>query len=326
MRRRAFITLLGGAAVWPVAAIAQSSAMPVVALITGAGGYVKERFGAGFRNGLKEAGYVENQNVTVEYHWLDGHYESVPTILDDLIRRRVAVIATPDTSVSLATKPAIATIPMVFGVANDPVALGLVTSVARPGGNATGVNFFSNETSTKRLGLMHELLPNARRFGVLLNPRDQKTFEGSTQSLNEAAPALGLLLTFYNASTVEEIDAVFAKLATDRPDALFIAGDGFFAGRSAQVAEAALKLRLPASFTTRPMVDAGLLMNYGTDVTDAYRQIGVYVGRILKGDKPADLPVFQSTKFDFAINAKTARMLGVTVTPDVLSIADEVIE
>jgi putative ABC transport system substrate-binding protein len=300
--------------------------MPVVALVQGGGGDTMARYATGFRKGLTETGYVENQNVTVEYHWLEGHYERLPALLDDLIRRRVAVIATPDTPASLAVKAATTTVPIVFGVAGDPVALGLVPSLARPGGNATGINFFSFEINAKRLGLMHELLPKADRFAVLLNPNDAKTAEVTTQSLNEAATTLGLHLSFYNASTVDQLNAVLADFARERPDALFIAGDGFFASRSVQIATSVLREQIPASFTTRPMVEVGLLMSYGTDLIDTFRQVGVYTGSILKGAAPADLPVLQSTKFDFVINAKTARTLGITVPPDVLSIADDVIE
>jgi putative ABC transport system substrate-binding protein len=327
MKRRQFITLLGGATVaWPLAARAQQASLPVVALITGSGGYVMARYTAGFRKGLAEAGYIENQNVTVEYHWLEGHYERLPALLDDLIRRRVAVIATPDTPASLAAKAATTTIPIVFGVAGDPVALGLVASLARPEANATGINFFSFEINAKRLGLMHDMLPKADRFAVLLNPSDTETAEASRQSLIEAARTLGIHLSFFNAGTAEQIEAVFADLAQQRPDALFIAGDSFFASRAVQLATAALRERIPASFTSRPMVEAGLLMNYGTDIADMFRQVGAYSGAILKGTAVADLPVVQSVKFDFGINAKTARTLGVTVPPDVLSIADEVIE
>ena len=327
MKRREVLTLLGGATLeWPLAARAQQAAMPVVAFIQGGGGDVLARYAAEFRSGLNAEGYDENRNVTVEYHWLEGHYEILPALLDDLIRQRVAVIATPDTPASLAVKAKGTSIPHVFAVAGDPMALGLVKSLARPDGSATGVNFFSAEVDAKRLGLMHDMSPKAVRFAVLLNPNDASSSEASVKSLNEAAPKLGVTVSFFHASTPDQIDAAFAQFAQDRPDALFIGGDGFFASRAVQLATLALRQRLPASFTTRPMVQAGLLMNYGTNILDAFRQVGDYTGRILKGVPPAELPVLQSTKFDFAINAKTARALGITVPPDILSIADEVIE
>jgi len=328
IKRRAFITLLGGAAAaWPLAARAQQPAMPVVAFIHSGAANALARYAAAFRKGLSEAGYTEGQNVTVEYHWLEGHYKRLAALLADLIRRRVAVIATPASHpAALAAKAATSTIPIVFGVGEDPVKLGLVASLARPGGNATGVNAFSFEVNAKRLGLMHELLPKANRFAVLLNPASASSAEATSKALKEAARTLGLDIVFFNATTADEIDAAFAAFARERPDALFIAGDGFFASRSVQFATLAVRERIPASFSTRVLVEAGLLMCYGADIVDTFRQVGVYTGSILKGAKPADLPVLQSTKFEFVINQQTAKSLGIDIPPMLLARADEVIE
>ena len=282
---------------------------------------------AAFRAGLSEAGYVEGRNVVVEYHWLEGHFERLPMVLADLIQRRVAVIATPgSTPASIAAKAATTTIPIVFGVGENPVALGIVASLAHPGGNATGINFFVNEIDAKRLGLMHELLPTAKHFAVLVNPADTTSATVTSKALKEAASTLGLEMVLFNASTPIEIDAAFAAIARERSDALFIASEGFFASRASQFATLAVRDRIPASFATSEMVEAGLLMSYGVDLADTFRQVGNYVGRILKGEKPADLPVQQSTTFQFAINMRTVKALGLEVPPMLLSRADEVIE
>jgi putative ABC transport system substrate-binding protein len=275
---------------------------------------------------LSETGYNESQNVTVEYHWLEGHYERLPALLADLIRREVAVIVTPDVSASLAAKAATATIPIVFDVGEDPVRLGLVASLARPGGNATGINFFGLETNAKRLGLMHDLLPKAHRFAVLVNPANASSTAAVSKEVGEAARTLGLELVFFNASTPNEIDAAFAAIERERVDALFIAGDSFLSSRGVQFATLAVRDRLPASSNTRELAAAGLLMAYGTDVVDTYRQVGIYTGSILKGAKPADLPVLQSTKFQFVLNQQTAKSLGLDIPPMLLAQADEVIE
>jgi putative ABC transport system substrate-binding protein len=265
---------------------------------------------ATFRTGLDEEGYVEGQNVAIDYHWLEGHYELLPEVLADLIRRRVAVIATPgSTPASIAAKVATATIPIVFGVAEDPVALGIVASLAHPGGNATGINFFVNEIDAKRLGLMHELLPKAARFAVLINPADASSADATSKALKEAGHTLGLDIRLFSASSPADIDAAFAAVTRDQCDALFIASEGFFASRKSQFAALATRDRLPASFSTSEMVKAGLLMSYGVDIADTFRQVGNYVGRILKGETPADLPVQQPTKFDFAINMTTVKAL-----------------
>ena len=264
---------------------------------------------------------------SIEYHWLEGHFELLPAVLADMIGRRVAVIATPgSTPASIAAKAATATIPIVFGVGEDPVALGIVASLARPGGNATGINFFVNEIDAKRLGLMHELLPKATRFAVLINPADASSADATSKALKEAAHTLGLDIHFFSASTPAEIDAAVAAVARDQSDALFIASEGFFASRASQFSALAARDRLPASFSSSEMVKTGLLMSYGVSMADTFRQVGNYVGRILKGETPADLPVQQPTKFDFAINMTTVRALGLEIPPMLLARADEVIE
>jgi putative ABC transport system substrate-binding protein len=328
MRRRAFITLLGGAAAWPRAARAQQPAMPVVGFMRIGSADANVRNLAAFRKGLSETGYVEGQNVTVEYHWLEGEYNRVlPALAADLVRRRVAVIATPaSTTAALAAKTATATIPIVFGVGEDPVRLGLVASLARPRGNATGVNFFNSEVDAKRLQLLHELVPQAVRVAVLLNPANVPSAESTLRGAKDAAPAVGLQIQVRNASTIGEIDAAFAAFARERPDALFVAPDGFFASRRGQFATLAARDRIPAAYSQRDYVAAGGLMSYGTDIADMFRQVGVYTGSILKGAKPADLPVLQPTKFELVINLQTARALGLEVPPGLLAIADEVIE
>jgi putative ABC transport system substrate-binding protein len=328
MRRREFIAgLSGAAAAWPLAARAQQPALPVVGFVSGRSADDSARSGAAFRKGLSEAGYVEGQNATVEYHWLDGRYDRLPSLMADLVRRRVAVIATPGSSpAALAAKAATATIPVVFGVGQDPVKLGLVASLARPGGNATGINFFLQEIEAKRLGLLHELVPKAVRIAVLVNPANAPAAEATLREALEAARAIGLQTQVLKASTSREIEAVFATLMREPADALFVAADAFLGSRRVQFATLAARYAIPAAYPSRECVEVGGLMSYGTDGAEMYRQVGVYAGRILKGVKPADLPVIQSTKFVFAINVQTARALGLTVPPDLLSIADEVIE
>ena len=328
MKRREFIRLFGGTVVaWPLTARAQQPAMPIVAYLSvGSLDATAGRVNA-FRKGLGETGYAEGRNVQVEYHWLEGQYEHLTAVLDDLIRRHVAVMAIPGSlPVSLAAKSATNTIPIVFGVAEDPVKLGLVTSLAQPGGNATGINFFAIEIDAKRLGLMHDMLPKAARIAVLLNPSNPRYSEATSKSLSEAARTLGLEIVFYKASTPGEIDAAFAAMARDRAEALFIGGEALFFSRGVQIATLAIRDRLPASFSSRELVQAGLLMSYGTNLIDMARQIGIYTGSILKGAKPTDLPVLQSTKFEFVINLQTARSLNLDIPPTLLARADEVIE
>ena len=324
--RRNFITLLGsGAAVWPLAARAQQPAMPVVGFVNA--GSFDAPLAAAFRKGLNDAGYVESQNVTVEYHWLEGQFDRLPALMADLVRRRVAVIATPAGNFAAqAAKAATTTVPIVFGVAEDPVKLGLVASLARPGGNATGINYFAQEVTAKRLGLLHELVPKAVRIAVLVNPANVPATESTLRDLPEAARAIGLQIQVLKASTRSEIEAAFAILVRERPDALFIAPDGFFSSRRVQIVTLAAHRRVPAAYFSREFVEVGGLMSYGSDISDVYRQVGVYTGQILKGAKPADLPVVQSTKLEFVINIQTAKALGLEVPPQLLATADEVIE
>jgi putative ABC transport system substrate-binding protein len=327
VKRREFIMALGGAAaVWPIEARAQQP-MPVVGFINGGSADVYARELAAFRLGLKETGYVEGQNVTVEYHWLEGKFDQMPELAADLVRRRVAVIVTPaNTPGALAAKAATTTIPIVFGVSQDPVQLGLVASLARPGGNATGVNFFTQEVAAKRLRLLHDLVPKAVRVAVLVNPVVASIAETTIRDVQQGAATIGLQIQILYASTIGEIDTAFATLAREQADALFVAPNAFFTSRRGQFATLTARARIPAAYSQRDLVDSGGLMSYGTDLADMFRQVGVYTGRILKGAKPADLPVPQSTKFEFVINLQTARALGIEVPPAVLSIADEVIE
>ena len=326
--RRQFISALGGATVaWPLAARAQQPALPMVGFVDGGSLDVSAPRAAAFRKGLDETGYVEGQNVTVDYHWLEGHYDRLPALMTDLVRRQVAVIATTGSApAALAAKAATATIPIVFGFPEDPVKFGLVASLARPGGNATGINFFFTEVLAKRLRLLHDLVPKAVRIAVLVNPANASTAEPTLREVQEAAPTMGLQIQILNATTIGEIDAAFATLAREHPDALFVAPDAFFTSRRGQFVTLTARERIPASYAVRELVEAGGLTSYGTDLADTSHQVGVYTGRILKGAKPADLPVLQSTKFEFVINLQTARALGIEVPPAVLSIADEVIE
>jgi putative ABC transport system substrate-binding protein len=282
---------------------------------------------AAFRKGLSETGYVEGQNVTVEYHWFGGQYDRLPTLMADLVRRRVAVIATPGgTLAASAAKAATMTIPIVFGVGEDPVKLGLVSSLARPGGNATGMNIFIWEVAAKRLGLLRELAPRISRVAVLINPGNVPSAEATLRDLPEAARVIGLQIQMLNASTSREIEAAFAAMVRDRADALFVAADTFLISRRVQFATLATRHGIPAAYSTREEVEAGGLMSYGTAIPDMWRHVGAYAGQVLKGAKPADLPVVQATKFEFAINLVTARALGLDVPPTLLARADEVIE
>jgi putative ABC transport system substrate-binding protein len=327
MRRREFIRVVGGAAAtWPVAARAQQPAMPVIAVILDGSAEGNARYVGGFRKGLSETGYVEGQNVTVEYHFLEGKYDRLPELLTDLVRRQVAVIATAITLTALAAKAATATIPIVFSVGGDPVELGLVASLARPGGNVTGVAIQAAEVVAKRLRLLHDLLPNAVRTAVLVNPGNAPIAKYTVQGVQKAAPAMGLQVQILNATTIGEIDAAFATIARERLDALFVGPDQLFTSRRVQLVTLAASDRIPATYQNRDYVEVGGLMSYGPDYPDIFRQVGVYTGSILKGAKPADLPVLQSTKFEFVINLTTAKALGLTIPAGVISIADEVIE
>jgi len=301
--------------------------MPTIGFLNSGSADGQARFVAAFRKGLNDTGFVEGQNVAVEYHWLEGRNERVPPLVTDLVRRRVAVIATPGfTAATLAAKAATSTIPIVFSVTDDPVKMSLVASLAQPGGNATGINYFSREVTAKRLRLLHDLVPKAVRVAVLVNPTNVGSTEATLREAQEAAPTIGLQIQILNATTIAEIDAVFAGFARERPDALFIAGDGFFLDRRVQFATLTARERIPATGAQSDFVKVGVLMSYGTDYADMFRQVGDYAGRILKGEKPAELPVLQSTKFEFVLNLQTARALNIEVPSGVLSIADEVIE
>jgi putative ABC transport system substrate-binding protein len=327
MRRREFISLLGGAAVaGPVAARAQQPAMPVIGFLHSASPSAAHLMVA-FRQGLGETGHVVGQNVAIEYRWAEGQIDQLPELAADLVRRQVTVIATPGSQLAaLAAKAATPVIPIVFGVAEDPVKLGLVVSLARPGGNATGINFFTAELGAKRLGLLRELVPGAARVAVLLNPTDATRAEFTLRDVETAARAIGLQIHVLNASTSREIDMAFATLVRERCDTLFVGPDPFFYTRRVQLAVLAARHVVPAIYAVRDYADAGGLMSYGSNVSDAFRQVGVYAGRILKGDKPGDLPVVLPTKFELVINLPTAMSLGLDVTPTLLARADEVIE
>jgi ABC-type uncharacterized transport system substrate-binding protein len=326
MKRREFITLFGGAAAtWPLAARAQQPVMPVVGLLSPLAPGSSEHLLHAFRRGLAESGRVEGQNVAIDYRLASGNAR-LPELAADLARRQVSVIAASGSVAAVASKTATQTIPIVFIAAEDPVKLGLITSLARPGGNATGLNFFTAEVNAKRLGLLRELLPATRRVAMLMNPTNPINTSSTLAEVEQAARDLALQIQIVNASTSHEIDAAFAALARERPDALFVAPDGFFTSRRVQLAALAARHAIPTSFSVRDHVEAGGLMSYGASLTDAYRQLGVITGRILKGIKPADLPVEQSTKFELVINAHIARMLGLTVPDTLLARADEVIE
>jgi putative ABC transport system substrate-binding protein len=327
MRRRKFITLLGGAAAaWPFAARAQQPAMPVIGFLDPRSPETVADRVRGFRQGLKDTGFLEGENVAIEYRWAEGQFERLPELAAELVRRQVGVIAATNTASALAATAATKTIPIVFAVPEDPVGLGLVANIARPSGNATGINFFSQEVVTKRLELLREVVPVANRVAVLLNPAAAATTGTTVREVAGAARDLGLQIQFFNANTSVEINAAFASFVRERPDALFVGGDAFFQVRRAQVVNLASRHAVPATYGGREFAVAGGLMSYGSNLTDAYRQIGGYAGRILKGAKPSDLPVVQASKFELVINAETARMLELSIPPSLLARADEVIE
>jgi ABC-type uncharacterized transport system substrate-binding protein len=326
MRRREFITLLGGAAAaWPLAARAQQPAKPTIGFLHPLSPDPFAHRLRAFRQGLKETGYVDVENIVIEYRWAEGRFDQLPVLADELVRRQVAVIVAPSTAATLAAKAATTTIPIVFAVAEDPVKLGHVASLARPGGNLTGINFFSVELVAKRLELLHELVPRAARVAVLVNPSVGWS-DRAEKELEAGARALGLQIQILNATSSREIDAAFAALVRERVDALFVTPGAFFNSRSVQLATMAARHAIPMTSATREIAEAGGLMSYGPNLADAWRAVGVYAGRVLKGAKPRELPVEQASKFELIINAQTARMLGLTVPPSLLAIADEVIE
>jgi ABC-type uncharacterized transport system substrate-binding protein len=331
MRRREFVTLLAGAAalpslLWPLAARAQQPAMPVIGFLGSPSASEWVRFVAAFQQGLKETGYVEGQNVAVEYRWADGRYDRLPGLAVELVRQQVAVIFAAGTAApALAAKTATATIPIVFANGIDSVQFGLVASLNRPGGNITGVSFLTGDLGEKRLGLVRELLPHVAVGAVLVNPNNPNA-ESNVRDAGEAARLLALRFHVLSASTVQDIDTAFASLVQRQIGVLLVSPDAFFLGQRHQFAELAARYAVPTMYNTREYVAAGGLMSYGTSIADAYRRAGVYTGKILKGAKPADLPVEQSTRFEFVINLKTAKALGLIVPPTLLALADEVIE
>jgi putative ABC transport system substrate-binding protein len=324
--RRKFLAMLGAAAAaWPLAARAQQAAMPVVGFLSSATPGAYQPFVSAYHAGLKETGYVESHNVAIEYRWAQGEYARLPKLMDDLIRGRVSVIAAAGTPAALAAKVATTSIPIAFVVVDDPARLGLVASLSRPGGNATGVNFFIAELGSKQLSLLHEVAPAAARVGLLVNPNSPPS-ERVARDVMAAAAAMDLHIEVVEASNSREIEAAFATLVRNRADALLVGPDALFLTRRLQIATLATRHAIPTLYNVREYAEAGGLMGYGTNQTEAYRQFGVYTGKILKGIKPADLPVVQSTKFELVINLSTARALGLEIPPTLLARADEVIE
>ena len=327
MKRRQFILLLGGAAAaWPVAARAQQPAVPMIGFLHPASPDADADRLRAFRLGLKDAGFVEGQSVAVEYRWANSQIDRLPAFAEDLVRRQVAVIVAVSHPAALAAKTATSTIPVVFMAAEDPVKQGLVTSLARPGGNLTGVNFFAAELAAKRLELLRELVPQALHIVVLVDPANHMSTESTLRDVEAASRNTGLQIRVLNVGTSREIDAAFASFVSEKPDALFIGSATSLMDRRVQLALLAAVHKVPATYPWRDFVEAGGLMSYGASLRDAYSQIGIYAGRILKGAKPAELPVMQSTRFELVINAQTARILGLTVPDKLLATADEVIE
>jgi len=326
MRRRAFITLLGGAAAWPLVAHAQQATMPMIGFLNNQSPDTNADRLRAFRQGLKDTGHVEGENVAIEYRWAENKMDRLPALAAELVRRQVALIAaTIGTAPALAAKAATATIPIVFALGEDPVRLGLVANLARPGSNLTGINYLSSELVAKRLELLHEMVPAVTRVAVLVNSPGP-TAETTIRDVEPAARAMGLQIQIFNASTSRELDTAFANIVRERSDALYVGNESFFNSRRVQLVHRATLHKVPATYSQRQYPEIGGLMSYGTNVTDAFRQVGVYAGRILKGAKPADLPVVQATKFELIINAQTARMLDLIVPDKLLAAADEVIE
>ena len=326
MRRRDLLTLLGSAAAaWAFAAGAQQPAVPVIGFL-GARSVEPDERRRAFRQGLKDNGFVEGENVVIDYRFGGIQMERVPELLDELVRRRVAVIVATSGPIAVLAAKASTTIPIVFMVPEDPVRLGLVASLARPGGNMTGINFYLTELVAKRFGLLREMVPGAARMGVLVDPAETVIAETTLREVELAARTMGLQIQSHKASTSGEINEAFTAIARDRPDALFVSSGPFFASRGVQLVNLSSRHAIPTIYATREVAEVGGLMSYGVKQTDSYRQVGVYTGRILKGEKPADLPVVQSTRIELVINLQTARLLGIDVPPALLSIADEVIE
>jgi putative ABC transport system substrate-binding protein len=325
-RRKFLATLVGAVAAWPLEARAQQQAMPVIGFLSGRSPDEAASAVDAFRQGLGETGYIQGQNVTIEYRWAEGHYDRLPALAAELVARQVAVIAATGGEASgLAAKAATATIPIVFTMGGDPVKLGLVVSLNKPGGNVTGVTFIVGDIATKRLGLLRQLVPNATMIAMLVNPNYPAT-SAEVRDVQAAARTIGLQIDLLTASTSHEIDAALASFVRKRPDALFVGGDPFLLGQRDQISSLAAHHAVPTTYPQREYVDAGGLMSYGTSVPKGYRQAGVYTGRILRGAKPAELPVLQPTSLELAINLKTAKALGLDVPPTLLAIADEVIE
>jgi putative ABC transport system substrate-binding protein len=327
INRRDVIAGVGTALLLPSTAHAQQPAPPVIGVLSPTlPDNNADRLRA-FRAGLGEHGYVEGQNVAIDFRSAEGRFDRLPAMAADMVRRKVSVIAVPGSvAAALAAKDATATIPIVFGVPEDPVKLGLAASLPRPGGNATGINFFTAEVNAKRLGLLHELVPAVARVAVLVNPANARRAPSTRAELEPAARVLGVNLQFYDASTNQEIDAAYAALVRERPDAVFVSADAFLTSRRVQLISLAARHALPTIYSSREFVESGGLMSYGTSINDMYRQVGAYCGRILKGEKPADLPVVQASKFELVINVQTAKLLALDVPPMLLAGADDVIE
>jgi putative ABC transport system substrate-binding protein len=326
LRRREFLGVLGGAAAWPLVARGQQRSMPVIGYLYSGASETSGPLLAAFRKGLSEQGFSEGNNVAIEYRWANNEPSRLPELAADLVRRRVAVIVAPGTSAGvIAAKAATTTIPIVFRTGGDPVQLGLVASINRPGGNVTGVNAMSLEVVTKRLGLLHELLPRATRFAVLINPNDPNA-ESYAKDVKEGASSIGRQIEFFSASNNPAIDIAFANLMQMRPDALLVVAQGLFFNRRVQIVTQATRHTLPAIYPSRDFAEIGGLLSYGSNSEDQFRLTGVYTGRVLKGEKPADLPVLRASKFELVINLQTAKVFSIDIPTTLLAIADEVIE